>query len=77
MSPKVVHASFVSDPLWFKAPSEKLNSFIFHYRLITFYKQLENVHTVCVQTAEQHRWRHDVYNVQLHWWKPWFLLRKC
>ena len=30
-------------------------------------KQIENLHTVCVEKAERRRRRHDVYNVQSHW----------
>ena len=65
MNPEGVHVSFASDPLWVIAPrtTEKLNSlliftFISLYPLLKnyqgdhIYKQIENLHTVCVETAE-------------------------
>ena len=68
MNPEGVHVSFASDPLRFIAPwtTEKLNSlliftFISLYRLLKnhqgghSYQQTENLHTVCVQTAERRR----------------------
>ena len=68
MNPERVHVSFASDPLRFIAPltTEKLNSlliftFISLYRLLKNHQgghinqQTQNLHTVCVQTAERRR----------------------
>ena len=68
MNPEGVHVSFASDPLRFIAPwtTEKLNSLLIFtffslYRVLKnlqgghIYQQTENLHTVCVQTAERRR----------------------